>query len=127
MKAQIRVDALGDLTIHLEGSLDYEGQSYLKQELEKLVDKNPSSTITLDLHKMDFIGSSGIGPFVHTLVDFNKNRNPIKLINVKKEFLRIFKLYGPSLVEDFLLEKFENDNKKSFDRPFPSEKRTLSS
>ena len=125
MKAQIRVDALGNITVHIEGSLDYEKHSYLKKELEEIIKKNPSSTITLDLHKMDFIGSSSIGPFVNTLVDVNKNGNPIKLTNVKKEFLRIFKTYGPSLIEESCIEKFENDNKRNLNKYFDANKRTF--
>ncbi len=124
MKARIRVDAMGDITIHLEGNLNYEGHSYLKKELEELIDKNPNSTITLDLNKMDFVGSSGIGSFANTLVGLNKHRCHVKLINVKKEFLRFFKLYGPSLVEDFF-KNFENDNKGIFHKNFGVRNRTF--
>ena len=109
MKANIRFDALGDITVHLEGVLSYERHTHFKEELEKLVKSNPSSTIILDFNKIDFVGSSGIGHFTEVLLEMNKGQDRIKLTNVKKEFLKFFQLYGPSLLHN-LIEEFESDS-----------------
>ena len=124
MKAQIRTDALGDITIHLEGGLDYENYTYLKRELEGIVAQNPSSIITLDLHKMDFVGSSGIGLFVDTIKGLNKDRDNIRLMNVKAEFLKIFKLYGIDMMKA-LIHEFEHDETAHLNQRFGGRKRTF--
>ena len=116
MKAQIRTDSQGNITIHMNGGLDYENSLPLRTELQVLSAENPASTITLDMHSLDFVGSSGIGIFVETLQILNKNKSQIKLSNVKTEFLKVFKLYNFDafkLIEaDFDTDETENLNQK---------------
>lgn len=116
MKAQIRTDSQGNITIHMNGGLDYENSLPLRSELQVLSEQNPASTITLDMHSLDFVGSSGIGIFVETLQILNKNKAQIKLSNVKNEFIRVFKLYNFDafkLIEaDFDSDETENLNQK---------------
>ena len=111
MKALVRADSMGDITIHIEGGLDYENYVYLKKELEEITVQNPGSMVTLDLHKMDFVGSSGIGLFVETLRLLNKKHNKVRLTNVKKEFLKVFKLYESNIM-DSIIDDFESDETK---------------
>jgi anti-sigma B factor antagonist len=94
MKAQIRTDSQGNITIHMNGGLDYENSIPLRQELQVLSEENPASTITIDMHSLDFVGSSGIGIFVETLNILNQKKSQIKLSNVKTEFIKVFKLYN---------------------------------
>ena len=116
MKAQVRTDSLGNITIHMNGGLDYENSLPLRTELQELTKDNPASTITLDMHALDFVGSSGIGIFVETLEILNKNKSQIKLSNVKTEFIKVFKLYNFDafkLIEsDFDSDETENLNQK---------------
>lgn len=116
MKAQIRTDSQGNITVHMNGGLDYENSLPLRLELQELSQKNPVSTITLDMHSLDFVGSSGIGIFVETLELLNKNKAQIKLSNVKTEFLKVFKLYNfdaMKLIEaDFDSDETENLNQR---------------
>ena len=94
MKAQIRTDSEGNITVHMNGGLDYENSLPLRTELQELTTQNPASKITIDMHSLDFVGSSGIGIFVETLQILNKNKSQIKLSNVKTEFMKVFKLYN---------------------------------
>ena len=71
MNAHVRTDACGNITVHMEGGLDYENSLPLKRELEEMVKQNPTSTITIDLNRLDFVGSSGIGFFVETIKVLN--------------------------------------------------------
>jgi anti-sigma B factor antagonist len=116
MKAQIRTDSQGNLTIHMNGGLDYENSLPLRHELQELSQKNPTSIITIDMHSLEFVGSSGIGIFVETLQILNKNKSQIKLSNVKTEFIKVFKLYNFDafkLIEaDFDSDETENLNQK---------------
>lgn len=123
MKAQIRTDSQGNITIHMNGGLDYENSLPLRQELQVLTEQNPASTITLDLHSLDFVGSSGIGIFVETLQILNKNKAQIKLSNVKNEFIKVFKLYNFDAFK--LMEAdFDNDETENLNQKYGNRKNT---
>ena len=124
MKARIRTDALGNITVHMEGGLDFENTVPLRKELEQLMDANPASTITLDLHQLEFVGSSGIGHFVDTIQALNENRDKIKLSNVKTEFMKVFKLYNFDAMEA-LIHEFDNDDTEELNTLFGNRKNTF--
>jgi len=113
MKAQIRTDSTGNITVHMRGGLNYEHSAPFKQELEELIMENPRSTITLDMHFLDFVGSSGISTFVKTIKELNKGAKKVRLSNVKKEFLKVFKLYDDDVLEA-IIDDFDNDDIPSF-------------
>lgn len=123
MKAQIHTDSQGNITVHMTGGLDYENSIPLRQELQELSDRNPACKITLDLHGVDFVGSSGIGIFVETLNLLNKNREQIKLSNVKTEFLKVFKLYNLDAFK-LIEQEFDNDDTENLHQKFGNRKQT---
>jgi len=95
MKANILRDALGNITVQMEGDLGYEHSIPFRQELKTLVDENPHSKITVDLGGLDFVGSSGICHFVETVEALNKGTNKrIGLANVSGEFKKVFRLFS---------------------------------
>lgn len=108
IKANINTDSHGNIIVHMSGGFEYDTSCPLRQELVVLAEKNPKSTLTLDLHHVDFVGSSGIGQFVETLNYLLDNKLDIKLINVKPEFQRVFKLYQLDKLEE-MLSDFEVD------------------
>lgn len=118
VKSKITTDANGNIIVEMHGGFDYEHSQLLNYELATIVKKHKTSTIMLDLNNMDFVGSSGIGDFVETLKILNRGSDKqIKLINVKSEFQRVFKLYNledsftlSSVTESIILEQFENDD-----------------
>lgn len=123
MKAHIHTDSQGNITVHMNGGLDYENSLPLRLELQELTKKNPTSTITLDMNSLDFVGSSGIGIFVETLHILNKNKAQIKLSNVKTEFLKVFKLYNFDAFQ--LMEKeFDTDETENLNQKFGNRKQT---
>ena len=123
MKAQIRTDSQGNITVHMNGGLDYENSLPLRLELQELTVQNPASTITLDMHSLDFVGSSGIGIFVETLQILNKNKSQIKLSNVKTEFMKVFKLYNFDAFK--LIEAdFDNDETENINQKYGNRKNT---
>ena len=124
MKAQIRTNSEGNIIIHMDGGLDYENSLPLRLELQELTKTNPTSTITLDMHSLDFVGSSGIGIFVETLQILNKNKAQIKLSNVKTEFLKVFKLYNFDAFK--LIEaEFESDETETLNQKYGNRKNTF--
>lgn len=109
IKAQVRTDALGNITIHMEGGLDYINSSSLRSKLSELATENPHSEIVLNLNALDFVGSSGIGHFVETLNALNAKKDQIKLTNVSSEFMKVFKLYNLNALEAMIVD-FERDD-----------------
>lgn len=124
MKARVRTDAHGNITIHMEGDLNYENSNPLKSELEMLTKENPSSQITIDMHGLDFVGSSGIGLFVDTIKALNENKERIKISNVKTEFLKVFKLYDLDLMS-VIENEFDTDDTEFLSQNFAARRRTF--
>ncbi|MFG1484101.1 STAS domain-containing protein [Halobacteriovorax sp. HFRX-2_2] len=109
MQARVRTDSTGNITVHIEGGMDYENIIPLKQELASITNTHPTSLITLDLTALNFVGSSGIGVFVDTIKALNKRRDQVRLSNVAPEFLKVFKIYNFDAME-ILINEFETDD-----------------
>jgi anti-sigma B factor antagonist len=124
MKAQIHTDSHGNIIVHMSGGLDYENSIPLRMELTELSQKNPACTITLDMNALDFVGSSGIGIFVETLHILNKNRDQVKLSNVKTEFLKVFKLYNFDAFK-LMENEFDTDETENLNQKFGNRKNTF--
>lgn len=109
LKANIDTDVAGNITIKMRGGLDFENGLPLRQELESLCREFPESLIIIDLYNVDFVGSSGIKMFVETLEIINKQKQRIRLANVKSEFLKVFRLY--TLDEAIIMwDEFDDTN-----------------
>jgi anti-sigma B factor antagonist len=109
MKARVTTDATGNITVLMEGGMDYENIVPLKQELATLTTRYPSSQIILDLASLNFVGSSGIGIFVDTIKALNNRKDQIRLSNVSSEFFKVFKLYNFDAME-VLINEFDSDD-----------------
>jgi anti-sigma B factor antagonist len=94
LRAHIRNDSLGDVTVHLEGDIDFDSIIPLRNEMVQLSDLNPHSKMTFDLNALDFVGSSGIAQFVEILQALKDRKGTFWIMNLKVEFTRVFKLYG---------------------------------
>ncbi|MCB9060874.1 MAG: STAS domain-containing protein [Halobacteriovoraceae bacterium] len=124
MKAHVRTDSRGNITIQMQGDLDFENTSPFKSELFELVENNPYSIITLDMNQLDFVGSCGIGQFVDTIRILNEKKKTIQLANVKSEFLKVFKLYDLDAFE--LMEiQFDTDETEHLSQNFAARRRTF--
>lgn len=124
LKAQVRTDSMGNITVHMEGGLDFENNEPIRNELIQLSKDNPQSIITIDMFRVDFVGSSGIGHFVDTLRILNQRKSEIKLSNVKTEFLRVFKLFQFDAYS-LLVDQFENDKTEDLSQKFAARRRTF--
>jgi len=109
LNAQIRTDALGNITIYMNGDLSYDYNTRLKSEILEISNSHPHSTITLDMHSLDFVGSSGISKFVDLLKEL-KSQDPrkYKLSNIKSEFLKVFEIFNFNAYE-MLTQEYESD------------------
>lgn len=74
--------------INLSGLVDIEtSQAFREICLKKISDEK----VVLNLSDLNFVGSTGIVPFIETIKLLKqKNKNNIKMCKVKSEFKRIF-------------------------------------
>ncbi len=109
LQARTMIDTHGNITIYVEGGIDFENSVPFREELLNIRRKNPRANITLDLYRLDFVGSSGIGHFAETIQILCGAGLPVKMANIKSEFLKVFKLYNPQALEQ-LVVAFESDD-----------------
>jgi len=117
MKANILRDAMGNITVQMQGDLDYEHSMPLRDQLNELSTTNPNAKITVDLGGIDFVGSSGICHFVETVQLINKQKNDFNKMsfsNVGLEFKKIFRLYSMDEA-DIIWDQFDLDNDETSD------------
>ena len=129
MKANILRDAMGNITVQMEGDLDYEHSNPLRAELKGLAAENPQARITVDLGGVDFVGSSGICHFVETVQTINtgkQNHNKMSLSNVSGEFKKIFRLYNID-ERELIFDQFDfdNDETENLQSSFGARRRTF--
>ena len=128
IKANILRDALGNITVQMQGDLDYEHCVPFRNELNELASENPNAKITVDLGGVDFVGSSGICHFVETIQILNNEagQQQIGLSNVNGDFKKIFRLYSIEEAE-LIWDKFDldNDDTSHLSSSFANRKRTF--
>lgn len=124
IKARVRTDSCGNIVVHMEGGLDYENTNPLKEQLESLAKENPTSQITIDLNRLDFVGSSGISFFVDTIKSLNKRKDQIRISNANNEFIKVFQLYELDMMT-ILEDEFDNDDTQYLSQRFANRKRTF--
>ena len=117
IKAYTHTDACGDLVIRMEGFLDYSSSFHLCQKLLTLNKDNPLSSMTLYMHHLDFVGSSGIGLLVETINKLVEKKSTIRLSNVKPEFYKVFKLYKLD-TSKVIIENFKENEGKFMDKTY---------
>ena len=85
----------------------------LKKELHEISSQHPHSIITIDMHSLDFVGSSGISKFVELLKELRRDApEKYKLSNIKSEFLKVFEIYNFNAL-DMIIDDYESDETNS--------------
>lgn len=65
MQQQSTYSSNGDLVLSLSGEMDAHGCSQIRPKLEEIVATAQDKNVLLDLNKVEFIDSSGIGAIVY--------------------------------------------------------------
>ena len=117
MKTELKKQ--GDtIIVTMNGRLSYECQVPLKERLTKVInhkntDEAPTQLI-FDLKDLDFVGSSGISSFVHTLKNINEKENiDAKYCNVGTEFKKIIQSFDDN--QEFEIFDCEKEAHESFE------------
>jgi anti-anti-sigma factor len=97
--------------VEIVGSLDINNVEEFEQVLSKLF-KEHRFKIVLNLEKLTYISSAGIGVLMSIIKDVRKNRGDIKITNVVPDVYKVFDLLELPGIFHFL--KSEQDAINSF-------------
>lgn len=94
MELQIATENSGSsCTIALSGEVDVYTSPRLKQELVDIVDSG-CLNVVVDLEKLNFIDSSGLGVLVSGLRRVKERGGTLRLVCTKDSILKIFRITG---------------------------------
>lgn len=92
MKATV-VNKRGITFVSFEGHLNYAHSEILKTEIKQLLERKRNQKIVFNFEKLQFVGSSGIRPFIAVLRVLNNARMAPRYYGVAPEFQRLFETY----------------------------------
>ncbi len=95
--AEEQVNGLAVTTINVEGFLDSSTFPELQEHLEELIHKE-NYRIIVDLGKLDYISSAGIGVLMGMLQEVRGNDGDLKLINMSSKIRNLFDMLGFSQI-----------------------------
>lgn len=81
-------------TVFIEGELDHHSAAKVKAELEKIIDTQNPSQLVLDLEKMAFMDSSGIGVLLSKYKQLKRSGGSMYVKNLNKQTDKLFKISG---------------------------------
>lgn len=93
MKIDTKVDdKTKTVTCCLDGELDVHHGKLLKNSVGDLLSTSPDWTYVIDLQKVNYIDSSGLGILVFLKKEVNKVGGQFKIINVSESIRSVFQL-----------------------------------
>jgi anti-sigma B factor antagonist len=111
LDARVAMSNTAVSVVGLSGSLDINTVTDFETLLSDLF-KQRRFKIVLNLEKLTYISSAGIGVLIGSIKEFRKNRGDIKLSNVGPEIYKVFDLL--ELPRLFQLLKTEQDAVNTF-------------
>lgn len=99
------------LFVIIEGELDHHTSENFKELLENKLSNKKYDEIILDLDKLSFMDSSGIGVLIGRYKELKGYGTKLSVINVKPQVRKVFEISGLfKLIED--KGDYKNVNKK---------------
>lgn len=92
MKATV-VHKRGVAVVFFEGHLSFLHAKQLRKQLESFYVAKKNKKIIFNLKNLEFIGSSGIKPFIQIFKNLNKKRLKPRLCGLSTEYQRLFKTF----------------------------------
>src|SRR4051812_19010112 len=89
-------------TVRIEGDLDMSGMLRLEQELTRLIDRDRVAELTLDLSRVTFIDSTGLGLIINTDQSARQDGVALRLVRGPREVHRVFEMVGLADVLPFV-------------------------
>jgi anti-sigma B factor antagonist len=92
-----QIDGLAVTTVNVEGFLDSSTFPELQEFLEELIQKQ-IYRIIVNLEKLDYISSAGIGVLMGMLQEVRGNEGDLKLVNMSSKIRNLFDMLGFSQI-----------------------------
>lgn len=100
MNLEIRVDETnGIVTVFLVGEID----AYTVPELQEIMDafvEEKKPNIIVDLEKVNYMDSTGVGMFIGTMKSVKEYDGNLQLLNMQDRVYRLFQITGLTEVMD---------------------------
>ena len=84
----------GVATVRIRGELDMSGTLRLEQELTRLTEQERVPELTLDLSRVTFIDSTGLGMIINTDQAARQEGFTLRLVPGPREVHRVFEMVG---------------------------------
>ncbi len=107
-------DAGDAVILDVDGEIDLYNAPVLKDIIDKNIDAQKYNII-INLAKVSYIDSSGIGALISSLSKLKKYQGGLKIINVTGSVKKVFEL--TKLTSFFEIYEDENEAIKSFNQP----------
>lgn len=108
---ELRVSKLGEVRIiEIQGKFDIESTEEFETLFQKQMETNPS-IIAIDMNKLEYIDSSGIGTLIKSLNTIKNNKGSLILVGLNHMILNVFKL---AKLDMFFQIMSNEDFKKKF-------------
>jgi len=115
---ELQMETQGGVNIiHVAGRLDLVGANALKDEVRRIL-QDPNPQLVLDLKKVDFINSSGLGALVSVLKDVRLVGGRLVLSDLAPYVREIFTITQLSNV--FEIYPTEQEARQTFEKPVPA-------
>lgn len=106
--------AVGDIVVLvIVGEIDLYNAPEIKDIINKLIEERKYNVI-IDLEKVSYIDSSGIGALISSLSNLKKYQGGLKIINVYTSVKKVFEL--TKLTSFFEIYNSENEALESFNK-----------
>jgi anti-sigma B factor antagonist len=112
---ELKLSNLGKVkVIEIHGKFDIENTEDFETLFQKQLDTNPS-ILAIDMTKLDYIDSSGIGTLIKSLNTLKNKKGSLLLVGLKPMILNVFKLAKLDMFfqimtsDDFKLKFTENE------------------
>ena len=82
------------LTVHLAEELDHRAATQLRSELDELLRDGTIRRLVLDLRRLNFMDSSGIGLIIGRYKVMERRGGSVAVVNADRRMDRIFEMAG---------------------------------
>ncbi len=82
------------LYVILNGELDEHSSSYVRETLDKILDKEIYNQVIVDLSELEFMDSTGIGVMIGRYKKLKAEEKPMYLTNPNRHIDKIFEMTG---------------------------------
>ncbi len=82
------------LYVILNGELDEHSAGYVRETLDKILDKEIYNQVIIDLSELEFMDSTGIGVMIGRYKRLKADEKPMYLTNPNKHIDKIFEMTG---------------------------------